>query len=166
MRVPLSRGYLHTARHAFSKNSDLDPSDRAPITGTSFRLAPSPPRAIHRPPRRVVVAVMIDVGPEENAFLAPLFTHLPQKEGEGTCLQTEGLADVLLGDRGGFYRYDGSLTTPDCSEHVQWILMERPILASAEQIGRFISVFPDNARHVQPTGGRTITFYPGGPAHL
>ncbi|MDI1478931.1 carbonic anhydrase family protein [Polyangium sp. y55x31] len=126
----------------------------------------APPASPGGPPRRAVVAVMIDVGPEENTFLAPLFAHLPEMEGGGTCLQTEGLADVLLGDRGGFYRYDGSLTTPDCSEHVQWIIMEKPILASAEQIGEFVSVFPDNARHVQPLDGRTITFYPGGPAAL
>ncbi|HVK71380.1 MAG TPA: carbonic anhydrase family protein [Polyangium sp.] len=124
----------------------------------------APPVSPGRPPRRAVVAVLIDVGPEENAFLAPLFAHLPETGSEGRCLQTEGLAEVLLRDRGGFYRYDGSLTTPDCSEHVQWLIMEKPILASAEQIGRFVSVFPDNARHVQPIDGRTITFHPGEPA--
>ncbi|MDI1431144.1 carbonic anhydrase [Polyangium sorediatum] len=124
----------------------------------------APPVSPGGPPRRAVVAVMIDVGPEENTFLAPLFAHLPDTEGEGTCLSTEGLAEVLLGDRGGFYRYDGSLTTPDCSEHVQWIVMEKPILGSAAQIGQFVSVFPDNARHVQPIDGRTVTFHPGEPA--
>ena len=42
--------------------------------------------------------------------------------------------------------------------------MDKPILASAEQIGQFVSVFPDNARHVQPIDGRMITFHPGEPA--
>ena len=113
------------------------------------------------PPRRAVVAVMLEVGDTPNTLVGHLFSHLPTAEGEGTCMRAEGLSETLLAKPDGFYRYDGSLTTPDCSENVSWIVMQTPISVSPEEMGRFVAVFPDNARHVQPLDGRTITFYPG-----
>jgi len=56
------------------------------------------------------------------------------------------------------YRYDGSLTTPPCSEGVKWIVMTSPIQLSAEQIGRFTALIKGNNRPVQPLNNRvTVT---------
>ena len=54
------------------------------------------------------------------------------------------------------YRYDGSLTTPPCSEGVKWIVMTTPIEMSSEQIGAFTRLIKDNNRPVQPLNGRTV----------
>jgi carbonic anhydrase len=120
----------------------------------------APPLKDGDPPRRAVVAVMLDIG-GENTVLAPLWQHLTTTEGAGTCLESNGIGDMLFKDGDGFYRYDGSLTTPDCSEGVQWVVMQTPQHISAEQFGQFAAIYPDNARYVQPLDGRTITLYPG-----
>jgi hypothetical protein len=37
-------------------------------------------------------------------------------------------------DKGNFYTYQGSLTTPTCDEKVTWIVVKDPIYATEEQI--------------------------------
>jgi carbonic anhydrase len=54
------------------------------------------------------------------------------------------------------YRYDGSLTTPPCSEGVKWFVMTTPIALSNEQIRAFTALFHGNARPVQPVNGRAV----------
>merc|ERR1712048_454785 len=52
--------------------------------------------------------------------------------------------DVYLekkGIMGSFYTYDGSLTTPPCTESVRWVVMEKPLTASKAQIEGFKKYF-------------------------
>ena len=56
-----------------------------------------------------------------------------------------------------YYTYDGSLTTPPCSENVRWIVMDTPISASAAQIDTLQAQYEHNARPVQPRGDRRLT---------
>ena len=58
----------------------------------------------------------------------------------------------------GFYRYDGSKTTPPCDEPVDWYVMRQPKTVSSEQVDSLLELSggPNN-RPVQPTGDRVIT---------
>jgi carbonic anhydrase len=56
----------------------------------------------------------------------------------------------------GYYTYDGSLTTPPCSEHVRWFVLKTPVEISAAQIQQFTRHYANNARPVQPLNGRVI----------
>ena len=56
-----------------------------------------------------------------------------------------------------FYRYEGSLTTPPCSEGVQWVVMADKLQLSADQIAELASHLHDNNRPVQPLNDRTLT---------
>jgi carbonic anhydrase len=56
-----------------------------------------------------------------------------------------------------FYRYEGSLTTPPCSEGVQWVVMADKLQLSADQIAELASHLHDNNRPVQPLNERTLT---------
>lgn len=54
------------------------------------------------------------------------------------------------------YEYSGSLTTPPCTEDVQWVVLGTPISMSAAQIGSLAQVHSHNARPTQPLGDRTV----------
>ena len=53
-------------------------------------------------------------------------------------------------------RCSGSLTTPPCSEEVNWIVMEQPIEMSRQQIQAFQRLFRDNHRPIQRDHGRKV----------
>lgn len=101
-----------------------------------------------------VVGVLIGEG-EENAALAPIFDNLPGAEAPATAIDgaTVDASAALPADHTA-WRYDGSLTTPPCSEGVSWMVLSTPITASAAQISAFTSIFDHNYRPVQPANGR------------
>ena len=53
-----------------------------------------------------------------------------------------------------YWRYDGSLTTPPCSEGVKWFVLTQPAAVSAEQIAAYTTLHGGNARPVQPMNAR------------
>ena len=56
----------------------------------------------------------------------------------------------------GYFAFNGSLTTPPCSEKVQWVVLKNPISASKKQIESLHTILHDNARDVQPINDRDI----------
>jgi carbonic anhydrase len=53
-------------------------------------------------------------------------------------------------------RYDGSLTTPGCSEGVKWNVFTSPITMSQNQINQFLEAYSGNNRPVQPLNNRPV----------
>ena len=53
-----------------------------------------------------------------------------------------------------FYSYEGSLTTPPCTEGVTFYILKATVNVSNDQVTKF--PFPMNARPVQPRNGREI----------
>ena len=66
------------------------------------------------------------------------------------------LMKILPGNREHFYAYGGSLTTPPCTEGVQWVVLKEPIEVSNIQIERFMRAYGPIARPVQPLRDREI----------
>lgn len=60
------------------------------------------------------------------------FFFLTEKE---TFLDPFVLRDLLPATLGSYYRYAGSLTTPPCSEIVEWIIFRMPVPISYRQVG-------------------------------
>ena len=54
------------------------------------------------------------------------------------------------------FRYQGSLTTPPCSQTVTWNVYAEPVDISGEQIALFASRYANNARPVQPLNRRFL----------
>ncbi len=105
--------------------------------------------------RLLVVAVLLDRGSVQPLVQA-VWNNLPlEKNVEAPANTVIDLNHLLPPDRG-YYTYMGSLTTPPCSEGVQWVVMRQPVTVSAEQIAIFSRLYPMNARPVQQAADRLI----------
>ncbi|MDR2626882.1 MAG: carbonic anhydrase family protein, partial [Dysgonamonadaceae bacterium] len=94
-----------------------------------------------------VIGVMIAQG-AENEALKEAFAALPRQLTHEGSVKPEvkiNTAD-LFGATPSVYRYDGSLTTPPCTEGVKWIITSEAIEMSAAQIQAFTSLYAGNSR--------------------
>jgi carbonic anhydrase len=106
--------------------------------------------------RLAVVAVLLDQG-AENPQVLDLWRHLPKvKEHEELAKEVAINAAKLLPAERGYYSFEGSLTTPPCSENVTWLVLKQPLAVSTGEIDRFAKVYPDDARPSQPIGDRVV----------
>jgi carbonic anhydrase len=106
--------------------------------------------------RTAVVGVMITDGAANPAYEAVL-AHMPAEEGEPETISGVTVnAGELLPSEQSYYRYNGSLTTPPCTEGVTWFFMAGPVELSPEQIAAFQSLYDHNYRPVQPLNERTF----------
>lgn len=100
-----------------------------------------------------VVGVLVEEGPASDA-VAPVLADAPAEEGEETEPSAEVDAAGLLPDSPRTFRYDGSLTTPPCTEGVKWMVMSEPVTWSGEQLAAFTGLYGGSNRPVQPLGDR------------
>ncbi len=102
-----------------------------------------------------VFAVMLRAGKGAPAY-RDVFEHLPR---HGERIEVENLVldlRALLPKRLGYYTYEGSLTTPPCTEGVRWHVFHDTVTLTAAQIKAFRRMFPANARPLQPVNGRAV----------
>lgn len=131
-----------------------DPSEHT-VAGRRF---PMEMHMVHRSAtgELAVVGVLIERG-RHNAAFDPVWTNLPTKKGVETHYEHVMVdVDALLPASRTSYRYHGSLTTPPCTEGVEWIVLATPIALDTPQLDAFSHLIHANARPVQPLHGRTI----------
>lgn len=109
-----------------------------------------------------VLALLLQDG-AANDSLSQLFASIPAKETEeghevdlGTPIDLTSL--IPTGSLSA--QYDGSLTTPPCTEGVRWNVFLTPVSISKEQLAEFTAVYPDNHRPVQPLHKREVDKVP------
>lgn len=103
-----------------------------------------------------VVAVMFVAG-KENAELQKAWVYMPKNASQKYNLPASVDANLLLPRNRDYYRFDGSLTTPPCSEGVLWLVMKNFVTVSEEQVRKFQhTMHHPNNRPVQPINGRAI----------
>lgn len=116
---------------------------------------------VHQHPERneiVVIGVMLVEGNTDHAGYVPIFEHLPTTIGEPDLKAQDRIhpAHLLPADHTHFYAYEGSLTTPPCSEVVHWVVMADAVALSSSQIERFAALYDHNNRPIQPLNGRDL----------
>lgn len=102
-----------------------------------------------------VVGVLMIEG-QENKFIQMLWSNAPAAGKSMANAKIEINASQLLPADRSYYHYTGSLTTPPCSEGVNWNVMAGTISVSKAQIEAFNKLFHGNARPVQPLNGRSV----------
>ena len=104
----------------------------------------------------LAVVVLLRLG-AENLLLNELLPLIPQRaDGDHSPAGRTVDASALLPADRGYYRYSGSLTSPPCTEGVEWVVLKQPLELSAEQLARYRRHFADNARAVQPLHRRVV----------
>jgi carbonic anhydrase len=103
-----------------------------------------------------VIGVLFDVG-AQNAALTPVFGNMPPRAGNEVALDNVQLdPNAVLPGKRGYYEFQGSLTTPPCSEGVRWFVLQQRSTVSQAQLDAFKKLYPDNARPLQPLNGRQV----------
>lgn len=103
-----------------------------------------------------VVAVMFEEG-NANKALEGAWSQIPAHAGDKAAMKDIADASKILPASKDYYRFNGSLTTPPCSEGVRWFVMKDAVSASKEQIHAFEKVMhhPNN-RPIQATNARPV----------
>ena len=97
-----------------------------------------------------VVAALVVRGLSSGA-LAPIFAQLPPTNEPLNVkhpLPSFNPGNFLPANRA-HYRYEGSLTTPPCTEGVHWAVLKDPVTVSTEDLAQFHERIRFNARPVQ-----------------
>jgi carbonic anhydrase len=102
-----------------------------------------------------VLAVMLKEG-DANPVIQQIWDNIPPMGQNRQILGQSLNAIALLPQEADYYSYDGSLTTPPCTENVKWYIFEQPMAVSVEQIQAFQSIYAQDARPLQPINGRTV----------
>ena len=123
------------------------------------RHAPLEMHLVHRSDsgELAVLGVLLDSG-APNEPLTDLFDSIPgqENEDEPTALTDAiDLTKVFPAD-GELAQYQGSLTTPPCTEGVRWNVFLTPVNIADEQLAAYSTVFSNNSRPVQPLNGRAV----------
>jgi len=101
-----------------------------------------------------VVAVLFERG-TENSFLSPIWRVIPKHKGEEKLHRTLKMMELLPADKR-YFNYAGSLTTPPCSEGVNWNILTTNVTVSKAQLEAFTHIFPKSIRPVQSVNDRLI----------
>jgi carbonic anhydrase len=103
-----------------------------------------------------VIGVMFKEG-AANLTLAELWKEMPKQAGEKAALKSKADPNLLLPADRDYYRFNGSLTTPPCTEGVRWLVMKQPLTLSKGQVDAFLAVMHhENNRPVQPVHARPV----------
>ena len=101
-----------------------------------------------------VLGVLLQEG-NENPGIKTLWSYAPPKEGPEVAPDNVAFnPNNLLPREMEFFHYDGSLTTPPCTEKVKFYILKSQVNISKEQITQF--PFKMNARPIQALNDRKI----------
>lgn len=113
-----------------------------------------------------VLGVLFVVGREENEYIASL--DFANATTAGNPLTDVNLGSFLGGlDMSKYWHYDGSFTTPPCTEGVKWWVLREPVKISQAQLDAFTTHGWGNANYeagegnnriVQPLNDRTLYY--------
>ena len=107
-----------------------------------------------------VIGVLLAPG-RANTVFHKIVSTMPAEEGPPVPADPAIDPKGLLPTQRSYYHYQGSLTTPPCSETVDWLVCNKPVEVAAADIARFAKLYPTNARPVQKPNRRFLLISEG-----
>lgn len=104
--------------------------------------------------RLAVLAVQLHAQ-DASVPLSQVLTASPDRVGATRTLSNIDPRTFLPGNLAQF-RYQGSLTTPPCTEGVEWIVLRNPSPVATADVDRYRALFPHSNRPTQPRYGRPV----------
>lgn len=115
----------------------------------------------------LVLGALVEEG-RANQELDKIWSVLPREPRDRVEVESFDVSRLLPGSLR-TYRYPGSLTTPDCAQGIQWLLLAEPVEMSDKQIDEFRKIFfgtarfpVGNARPIQALYAREVATDAGG----
>lgn len=103
-----------------------------------------------------VVSVLLKRG-RQNPTLQKMLDNVSGSINKVNAIQDVNVnASDLLPRSHQLFHYSGSLTTPPCSENVNWFVMKTPMEVSDNQVNRFETLIGRNARPLQSMHWRSM----------
>ncbi|MRH43837.1 carbonic anhydrase family protein [Aquibacillus halophilus] len=105
--------------------------------------------------RLTVIGIWVKAG-DTNNIISKILENVPKTDSK--IHRIEKTIDIanLLPKQKDFFKYKGSLTTPPCTEGVEWLIFKHPIEMSKRQINKITELFPENSRPLQPINEREV----------
>ncbi|GFU96388.1 carbonic anhydrase 7 [Trichonephila clavipes] len=119
-----------------------------------------------------VVGVFFQSDTHDNEAFQPISNVLPQIPFKDNSVDLQSdliLNDLLPSNPAGYYHYDGSLTTPACSEGVKWFVLKGIKQIGEKQLNELRNLYSttkdkdyagcqitNNYRPLQPLNGRVV----------
>lgn len=104
-----------------------------------------------------VVAIMAKESKDNNETFDFLDKFLPIKVNESIEVKDVFNLNNVLPENQTYYTYTGSLTTPPCTEGVQWFIFKNSVDVSIKMIEDLRKIMPvNNFRNIQQLNGRII----------
>jgi carbonic anhydrase len=106
--------------------------------------------------RLAVIGFLVDEGPASASFHRFFEDVPPVGETREIPDFVADLTRILPKDVEHKFHYSGSLTTPPCTEDVEWYILKTHLTLSASQIAKYRKFYSGNNRPLQPLHGRTV----------
>lgn len=105
---------------------------------------------------RVLVVGVLAVAGEDHLELLDNLPSLPAEGGEEADLPVAHDPSGWLPDERTYWNYDGSFTTPPCTEGVTWIVLREPIAVPQAFLRAVGGILGRNNRPTQPLNDRVV----------
>lgn len=102
-----------------------------------------------------VVSILFRAG-EWNSDLARIGAAAPKALHQPVPIDLNFTDLKLYHQHESYYRYNGSLTTPPCTEGVRWYVLKEPGHVAPEQAAKFVALIGEGARGPQPINARVV----------
>lgn len=105
-----------------------------------------------------ILGVILIEGPS-HPVIETIWQNMPIQKGLEKVINAKINPENLIPETMTYYHYVGSLTSPPCTEGVNWNVFNTPVTLSKEQILTFRQLYPSNHRPIQNIGPRSTVNY-------